>query len=82
MRNKKARKNNVTVRSKLNDCSRAVSVIQGMEQGMNEKSIIKVGRENYKYIHPTQKPIRLLERLLMLVAPPTHTHTHTQGGHE
>ena len=74
---KKACKNNVTVPSELNQCSRAVSAIQGMEQGMNEKSIIEVGRENYKYIHPTQKPIRLLERLLMLVAPPTHTHTHT-----
>lgn len=36
---------------------------------MNEKSIIKQVRDHYSAIHPTQKPIRLLERLLALVIP-------------
>jgi site-specific DNA-methyltransferase (adenine-specific) len=34
---------------------------------MNEKTIIKEIRDHYDTIHPTQKPIRLLERLLQLV---------------
>jgi len=36
---------------------------------MNEKSIIKQNRDHYTSIHPTQKPVRLLERLLMLCVP-------------
>jgi site-specific DNA-methyltransferase (adenine-specific) len=35
---------------------------------MNEKSIIKQVRDHYNTIHPTQKPVRLLERLLALVS--------------
>lgn len=48
---------------------RCVDVIQGVELGLNEKSIIKEIRNHYKAIHPTQKPVRLLERLLALVIP-------------
>lgn len=46
---------------------RAADVIQGIEFGMNEKSIIKQVRDHYTAIHPTQKPVALLERLLRLV---------------
>ena len=42
---------------------------QAVTIGMNEKSIIKENRDHYTAIHPTQKPVRLLERLLMLCAP-------------
>ena len=40
-----------------------------MEYGLNEKTIIKQVRDHYNTIHPTQKPVRLLERLLALVIP-------------
>ncbi len=50
-----------------NKSEKSVTVMQSMAFGMNEKSIIKQGREHYKAIHPTQKPPRLLERLLALV---------------
>jgi site-specific DNA-methyltransferase (adenine-specific) len=43
-------------------------VIQSVCCGMNEKDIIKQRRDNYNTIHPTQKPVRLLERLLALVS--------------
>jgi site-specific DNA-methyltransferase (adenine-specific) len=46
---------------------RCVNVVQSIQFGMNEKSIIKQPRDHYKTIHPTQKPVRLLERLLNLV---------------
>lgn len=46
---------------------RCANVMQSITFGLNEKSIIREGREHYKAIHPTQKPPRLLERLLALV---------------
>jgi len=45
---------------------RAANVIQSMTSGMNEKSIIKEVRDHYTSIHPTQKPVSLLIRLLNL----------------
>lgn len=48
---------------------RQVNAFQAVTIGMNEKSIIKENRDHYTSIHPTQKPVRLLERLLMLCAP-------------
>lgn len=48
---------------------RCVDVMQGMDFGLNEKSIINEVRNHYKAVHPTEKPVRLLERLLKLVIP-------------
>ncbi len=62
------RKNlSTTVSSMINSKDRSASVMKCIMDGMNEKSIIREGREHYKAIHPTQKPPRLLERLLALV---------------
>lgn len=47
--------------------SQVVNPVQSMVEGMNEKDIIRLRREHYHSIHPTQKPPRLLERLLALV---------------
>lgn len=46
---------------------RCANAMQSITLGLNEKSIIREGREHYKAIHPTQKPPRLIERLLALV---------------
>lgn len=46
---------------------RSVGVIKSIEEGKNETSIITVKKEHYKFIHPTQKPVRLMERLINLV---------------
>lgn len=48
---------------------RCANAMQSICFGLNEKSIIKQVREHYSAIHPTQKPVRLLERLLALVIP-------------
>lgn len=48
---------------------RYVDVMQSVEFGLNEKTIIKQVRDHYTAIHPTQKPVRLIERLLALVIP-------------
>lgn len=49
---------------------RSCNVISSMQCGMNEKSIIKTVRDHYSAIHPTQKPVRLVERLLALTTQP------------
>ena len=48
---------------------RCTNSMQSIVFGLNEKSIIKQVRDQYSAIHPTQKPVRLLERLLALVIP-------------
>jgi len=53
-------------RKRVNRC---ISTAQTISEGMNEKTIIKLKREHYDSIHPTQKPVRLLERLLQLCLP-------------
>lgn len=50
-----------------NQGNKCVTVAQSFEKGMNEKSIIKETPNHYRAIHPTQKPVRLIERLLNLV---------------
>jgi site-specific DNA-methyltransferase (adenine-specific) len=48
---------------------RCTNAMQSIAVGLNEKSIIKQVHDHYSAIHPTQKPVRLLERLLALVIP-------------
>ena len=48
--------------------SRATATLKSIKEGMCEGSIIEVLREHYTTIHPTQKPVRLIERVLKLVA--------------
>lgn len=49
---------------------RCTNAMQSITFGLNEKSIIREGRDHYTAIHPTQKPVRLLERLLCLTTKP------------
>jgi len=62
-------KYNVVASPKLKNGDRCVYVVSNIIDGQNEKSIIKQVRDHYNTIHPTQKPVRLLERLLALVIP-------------
>lgn len=61
--------NNTTVQTAMQQQSRGVKTMQAITKGMKEKSIIKINRDHYSSIHPTQKPVRLIERLLALVLP-------------
>jgi len=64
------RKYNTTVQpSSLVNEERKVATIKIFDNGMNEKSIIQNSRDHYSSIHPTQKPVRLLERLIQLCLP-------------
>lgn len=44
-------------------------VVDSMLNGVREQSIIEENRVHIGQIHPTQKPVRLIERLLALVRP-------------
>ena len=57
----------LTVQSRLPRAFQDVSVIQAMAEGMVESSIIRVQAKHKGYVHPTEKPVRLLERLMNLV---------------
>lgn len=60
---------NVTVQSKLKLQAQSLKTVQAVSNGMREKSIISILRDHYTSIHPTQKPVRLIERLLKLCLP-------------
>lgn len=45
-------------------------VVESMLNGVREQSIIEENRTHLGQIHPTQKPVRLLERLLALTTQP------------
>ena len=44
-------------------------VMKMFQNGQLEKDVIRIPHDRYTRIHPTQKPVRLLERLLALVRP-------------
>lgn len=49
--------------------NRTVVFAVGLEEGVNQQSIIKCTSDHYNTIHPTQKPVRLIQDLLKLVIP-------------
>lgn len=56
--------------SQHKEIKRSFWTIVSLFEGMKEKSIIRVNKEHYKFEHPTQKPVKLMERLLDLVSKP------------
>lgn len=61
-------KNTITASPTVKSASREVVALKSITVGMNEQSIINIGRVGRKsLIHPTQKPVELIERLLMCV---------------
>ena len=63
----KESKHNIT-RNKLKTGDRKLAIFKSIDEGIQEKSIISLSRDDYyKSIHPTQKPVKLLERLINLV---------------
>ncbi|UTC78118.1 site-specific DNA-methyltransferase [Treponema sp. OMZ 799] len=60
-------KHDIPCTKKLLDINRSVKVVRSMNLGCLEKSIINQTRDHYTMQHPTQKPVRLMERLMQLV---------------
>ena len=51
----------------IQDADRSFLTMRIIADGLREKSIMQQGREHYTMQHPTQKPVRLMERLMALV---------------
>lgn len=60
---------NSTIQGGIKSKCRNVSAISTVIEGFKFQSIIQENKDHYNTIHPTQKPVRLLERLLALVIP-------------
>lgn len=66
---RKETKFSTTVKSQsINDFSRCVGVMQSMTRGRLESDIIHVTKNSYKAIHPTEKPLNLMRRLIYLLS--------------
>jgi site-specific DNA-methyltransferase (adenine-specific) len=58
----------ITTTEKLRDGMRSVNTMQSIAFGLNESSIFEEQRDHYKSEHPTQKPVRLFERILNVIS--------------
>jgi site-specific DNA-methyltransferase (adenine-specific) len=58
----------ITRAKNIKDQNATVKIAQRLEEGVKEQSIINESGDHYSAVHPTQKPVRLLERLLALVS--------------
>lgn len=60
-------KHNIANGTNIKNANSAVLAFNTIIKGYVEQSIISIPPEHYKYEHPTQKPVRLMERLVQLV---------------
>ena len=63
----------ITTSSQIQDAPRVLKIVNSLNTGMNEKSIIELTSKHYKLQHPTEKPVRLAERILALISDPGDT---------
>lgn len=63
----KLRRFNTTVSSEFPKRNRTLQFAVNIQEGITERSIMREVRDHYTSIHPTQKPVGLLKRLLALV---------------
>jgi len=63
----------VSQRPDIKNPDRAVATINSISNGMNERSTIHLKQDHYKLSHPTEKPVRLAERILALISDPGDT---------
>lgn len=64
---RKKMKFDITTSKNTKSGNRAIYTLKAITDGMKEASIMSVLKESYNFIHPTQKPYKLLERLLNIV---------------
>lgn len=60
-------KHTIATSKRMKNADRDYLTMKNVTEGCVEKSIMQQGREHYSMQHPTQKPVRLLERLMALV---------------
>jgi site-specific DNA-methyltransferase (adenine-specific) len=63
----------MTARADLPQLPRELKTLNSINGGMREKSIIELSGKHYGNVHPTEKPVRLAERILALISDPGDT---------
>jgi site-specific DNA-methyltransferase (adenine-specific) len=63
----------ISVRPDLLNAPRELKTLKSINGNMREKTIIQLRSEHYKFSHPTQKPVRLAERIIALISDPGDT---------
>ena len=71
-RRKTTRRHDITVGS-IGDASPSVRIMKSIKEGCVERSILEVPTVHYESVHPTQKPVRLAERILAIISDPGDT---------
>jgi site-specific DNA-methyltransferase (adenine-specific) len=61
------RKKSINIQSDTKSINRVVGTMRTITEGIKESSIISILNNTRHNIHPTEKPVRLIERLLLLV---------------
>lgn len=61
-------KHGITLGKSFRKTNKTVSLAKSIACGMKERSIIDISSNHYNGEHPTQKPVRLMERLMFLVS--------------
>jgi site-specific DNA-methyltransferase (adenine-specific) len=64
---KRVDRHTITIKG-LMSRDRAVSSLSAIKEGMREKTIISVCPVHYGSVHPTEKPVRLAERIIALIS--------------
>ena len=65
---KRTHKTHVSAQTGFFSSDPAIACIDSIKNGCNERDIISLLRDHYSAIHPTQKPVRLIERLLAIIS--------------
>ena len=63
----------IVVRKDLPQEGREFRTLRMITSGMREKSVIELSNSHYKLSHPTEKPVRLAERIIVLISDPGDT---------
>jgi site-specific DNA-methyltransferase (adenine-specific) len=63
----------ICVKKDLLSEGREFRTLRMINNGMKEKSVIELGNSHYGLSHPTEKPVRLAERLIALISDPGDT---------
>ena len=58
----------IVVRTDMPKEAREIQTLRMINNGMREKTIIELKNDHYKLQHPTEKPVRLAERILALIS--------------
>jgi site-specific DNA-methyltransferase (adenine-specific) len=63
----------ISVSKDMPEEDREFKTLRTINGGMKEKSIIQVNPVHYELSHPTEKPVRLAERIIALISDPGDT---------